>query len=1218
MRKKKNPASSDMTSDISSTISPINNGKAKKDSSGLALTREHSFKNSIKNPDSCQGTYTDINEHVKREEELNRLNRTLKALSDSSKALMRVTEESEYLREVCKIIIEDCGHKMVWIGYAEDDEYKSVRPVAYSGFEKGYLETLNISWADTERGKGPTGSAIRTGKPSICRNMLDDPLFKPWREEAIKRGYASSIVFPLKEGTKTYGAISIYSSQPDPFSEDEIKLLTELADNLSYGIISIRLRIAHDEAEKALRESEERFKAITSSSPDHLLMQNIKLEYTFVKNPQLGLTEKDMIGKTDYDILSKEDADKITRVKKQVLKTGKAAQLETFLISPQGQKKYFEGSYVPRFNNIGQIDGLIGYFKNITERVQMEEDLLKSEEQYRTLFNSMTEGFALHEIICDENGEPIDYRFLEINPSFERLTGLKKEDVLGRVMTEVLPDDDPQWIKIYADVALTGNPIHFEHFSQALKRHFEIFSYCPSPGLFAVLFIDITERKQAEEELNIHRSRLEELVKERTAELEIRNRQLENEINERVKSQSALKDASAYNRSLIEASLDPLVTIGADGKIMDVNHSTEQITGFSRQELIGTDFSDYFTEPDKARSGYEKVFKEGAVYDYPLEIQHIEGQVTPVLYNASVYRNETGEVVGVFAAAREITELKKAQEMLQNINEELEHRVLLRTAELEASNYKLRNEIIERKQAEENFKKSAIQWKATFDAVNDVIWLLDNNYRIIRCNSATEKYFKKDIMDILGSYCWEIAHGASEPVCDCPYMQLKQGMERKTCELQSGQHWLDVSVDPIFDDKGNMNGAVHIIRDITSRKHEEKKREKLQEQLRHSQKMESLGIVTGGIAHDFNNLLQNIIGNQELALLGMKESSAEKECIKTASLAAQNAADLTSQMLAYSGRGHFVLEQVNLNHIIMDMDQVLRSFISKDTALSYRLSNDLPKVNADKIQIRQIIQNLVINASEAIGASEGQVRVSTGIVQCRREDLESQWIIGQSPDGLYVYLEITDTGCGMDDKILDKIFDPFFSTKNIGRGLGLAAVHGIIRGHKCSVQINSKLGTGTEFRILFPVSEKNDDTEGKGVVEKLETGKSKVILFVDDEAELVNIGVTALEISGYKVLAASNGIEALEIFNSNLNTAKEEDRIACIILDYIMPRMDGEEAMREFKRIAPGVPVILISGYGEDFVFQHFNKNDLAGFIKKPYSLKALTELLKETLLTND
>jgi PAS domain S-box-containing protein len=191
------------------------------------------------------------------EQELNRLNRTLKALARSSQALLHFEDEQEYLNEVCRIVTEDCGHAMVWVGYAENDELKSVRPVVHSGFEEGYLETLQITWADTERGRGPTGTAIRTGKVSMCRNMLTDPAFLPWREEALKRGYASSIVLPLVQGGRGFGALTIYSRQPDPFSDDEIQLLTELANDLAYGIITFRTRQAQSKAEKALKENEQ-------------------------------------------------------------------------------------------------------------------------------------------------------------------------------------------------------------------------------------------------------------------------------------------------------------------------------------------------------------------------------------------------------------------------------------------------------------------------------------------------------------------------------------------------------------------------------------------------------------------------------------------------------------------------------------------------------------------------------------------------------------------------------------------------------------------------------------------------------------------------------------------------------------------------------------------------------------------------------------------------
>ena len=191
------------------------------------------------------GLVRDVTERERREQELHRLNRTLKAHSHSDQAMMFSIDELKYMEEVCKIVVEDCGHAMVWIGFAEDDEAKTVRPVAYAGFDEGYLETLKITWADTERGRGPTGIAIRTGQPSLCRNMLTDPRFAPWREEARKRGYASSVVLPLMADGKAFGAMSIYSREPDPFSEDEVKLLSELGDDLAYGITALRLRAAH-------------------------------------------------------------------------------------------------------------------------------------------------------------------------------------------------------------------------------------------------------------------------------------------------------------------------------------------------------------------------------------------------------------------------------------------------------------------------------------------------------------------------------------------------------------------------------------------------------------------------------------------------------------------------------------------------------------------------------------------------------------------------------------------------------------------------------------------------------------------------------------------------------------------------------------------------------------------------------------------------------------
>ncbi len=214
--------------------------------------------------------FDDITKRKRAEADLYRLNKALKALSNSSQAAIRAQDEQSYLNDVCRIVVEDCGYSMVWIGFAENDAVKSVRPAAYAGSVDGYLGTLDITWADTERGRGPTGTAIRTGEIAVCRNMLTDPAFTPWREQALRRGYASSIVFPLKAGAKAFGAINIYSPEADPFSDEEVKLLAELADDLAYGIMALKMKAAHREAEEALQQSLSRFELLAVTTGELL------------------------------------------------------------------------------------------------------------------------------------------------------------------------------------------------------------------------------------------------------------------------------------------------------------------------------------------------------------------------------------------------------------------------------------------------------------------------------------------------------------------------------------------------------------------------------------------------------------------------------------------------------------------------------------------------------------------------------------------------------------------------------------------------------------------------------------------------------------------------------------------------------------------------------------------------------------------------------------
>ncbi len=397
-------------------------------------------------------------------------------------------------------------------------------------------------------------------------------------------------------------------------------------------------------------------------------------------------------------------------------------------------------------------------------------------------------------------------------------------------------------------------------------------------------------------------------------------------------------------------------------------------------------------------------------------------------------------------------------------------------------------------------------------------------------------------------------------------------------------------------------------RDITAEKQLIVKNRKMEIQMLHAQKLESMGVLAGGIAHDFNNILMAILGNAELALMRLDPENPARNNLRQIEKAAQRAADLAQQMLAYSGKGSFVIEQIDINDLIMEMNHILEISISKNAFMSLNLARNLPLFEGDGTQISQIIMNLIINASEAIGEASGEIAVTTGSVYCEQSYLSKIWPYDKLEDGYYVFFEIADNGCGMDQDTLSKIFDPFFSTKFTGRGLGLAAVLGIVRGHHGAIDIFSEPGKGTKFKVLLPAVHNSSGQSLPETAPATPAAGSGTILLVDDEESIRTLGKEVLEELGYSVLTAENGIAALELFKEH----KEE--IECVILDMTMPIMDGEQTLRELRLIDQGVRVILSSGFNEQEVARKFVGARPAGFIKKPYKLLALSRKLHEII----
>lgn len=391
----------------------------------------------------------------------------------------------------------------------------------------------------------------------------------------------------------------------------------------------------------------------------------------------------------------------------------------------------------------------------------------------------------------------------------------------------------------------------------------------------------------------------------------------------------------------------------------------------------------------------------------------------------------------------------------------------------------------------------------------------------------------------------------------------------------------------------------------------EEEQRKLETQMLEFQKLESLGVLAGGIAHDFNNLLMAILGNADLALSLLSPESRARPNVEEILRASQRAADLCRQMLAYSGKGRFVVDRYDLSEIVQEMAQMLEVSVSKKASLRYSFAAELPAVQADATELRQVIMNLITNASESLGDKSGVISVSTSVMECDRAYLSESHLDDKLPEGRYVYLKVSDTGCGMDEETQRRIFDPFFTTKFIGRGLGLAAVLGIVRGHQGAIKVHSKPGQGTSFKILLPALAWEPKELAPSIPGSAPTPRGGTILLVDDDPAVLNVGAQMLDGLGFKVLTAANGREGLEVFR------KHEGEIHCVILDLTMPEMGGEEVFRELRRLRSDVCVILSSGYNEEDVTQRFVGKGLEGFVQKPYTSAKLRITLNRVLGSN-
>jgi len=397
-----------------------------------------------------------------------------------------------------------------------------------------------------------------------------------------------------------------------------------------------------------------------------------------------------------------------------------------------------------------------------------------------------------------------------------------------------------------------------------------------------------------------------------------------------------------------------------------------------------------------------------------------------------------------------------------------------------------------------------------------------------------------------------------------------------------------------------------VARDITERKRFEQERLQLEAQIQHLQKLESLGVLAGGVAHDFNNLLVGILGNASLLVSDLPATSPMRDALQQIESAAMCAADLTKQLLAYSGKGKFVLERVVLSELVAGMGSLLASVVGSNVVLKMNVQESLPPVVADPSELRQVVMNLVTNASEAIGDQLGRVVVSTELVHADRALLASTYLDDGLPEGAYVSLVVEDTGTGMDKAVCDRIFEPFYSTKFPGRGLGLPAVLGIVRSHRGAAKVESQPGHATKVRVLLPVANLAGESDTQEMA--VRPGASAEVLIVDDDATVRAVAKQILERSGYTVFTASDGQQAVQLFRERARPP------AVVLLDLMMPNMSGAETFRQLRAISPGVGIIMSSGFAESDASLRTLLQDRSLFLQKPYRPAELVARVRSIL----
>jgi PAS domain S-box-containing protein len=634
-----------------------------------------------------------------------------------------------------------------------------------------------------------------------------------------------------------------------------------------------------------------------------------------------------------------------------------------------------------------------------------------------------------------------------------------------------------------------------------------------------------------------------------------------------------MQESLRLARQSLDQVPDPVVWVGLEGRIIDCNEVAYRRLGYSKQELFET--SIFAIDPSVTAATWSGFFAELRQQKF----KHFE----------SVYRTKGG---GSIPMDVQVTHISFAgKEYLCGVARDI--------GERKAMEDRLRKSEANLNRAQSVAKLGSWEWdpasgQVVYSGEICTIFGIDRDH----CTGGLSAILE----DLIYPEDRELVLAAKERARQTG---VGQTVEYRFRHPDGSLHWIR-AIGEFIREPGRPVTLMGAVQDITVNKRLEQERLGLERQVLHVQKLESLGIMSGGIAHDFNNLLQVVLGNLDLSLMILPEEATVRRNLEQAVIATVRASELSGMMLAYSGKGILATKKLNLSDLLRENGAVLSAATGNSAPLKLSLHHSLPPVQADATQLLQVVMNLISNSSEAIDGAGGSITLATGVAEFDQISLNASKLEEKLPAGRYVWAEVRDTGCGMDETTQYKIFDPFFSTKFTGRGLGMSAALGIMRAHQGAIMLESTLGAGTSIRLLFPVAadpQQPCQTLPEGVPDApAAAGERDTILIVDDEEMIRTLSVAMLEAFGYETLVATDGEKALEIFRS------EGSRISLVLLDQSMPTMDGLEVFKQMRRIRPEVKVLLASGFSEQEVSARYRGLGLNGFIQKPFNTKHLSD----------